>query len=136
MNIKIWGNAYLPEYQTDGASGADLKARGEFQIFPFSTGKIPLGVAFEIPRGYEVQIRPRSGLSLKGIQCQLGTVDSDYRGEVRAMLHNSTNLPFTIKDGDRVAQMVYTPVMQVEFCPVEALGDTPRGSNGFGSTGV
>ena len=136
MRIKLLADWYKPEYKTCGAAGADLKARGDYNIAPGERMKIPLGVRFEIPAEYEVQIRPRSGLSAKGIDVAFGTVDSDYRGEACAIIINNSEKIFAIRDGDRIAQMVYAPVVQAEFEPVAELSDTTRGSGGFGSTGI
>jgi len=127
---------YRPEYKTCGASGADLHARGNWTIEPNKTKLIPLGICFEIPVGYEIQIRPRSGMSKKGIFAQFGTIDSDYRGEVCACIYNSTNELFSISDGDRICQMVYALGVQVDFEVVKELSETERGNNGFGSTGI
>jgi len=135
MKIKLVAEKYKPEYKTCGASGADLHARGNWIISPSETVTIPLGICFEIPCGYEVQIRPRSGLSKKGIFAQIGTIDSDYRGEVCAFIYNSTSKLFEIKDGDRICQMIYSPSIQINFEEVDSLSETKRGANGFGSTG-
>jgi dUTP pyrophosphatase len=136
MKIKLLGEQYLPEYKTCGAAGADLHARGDCNIKPDETLLVPLGVCFEIPAGYEIQIRPRSGLSKQNIFVQIGTIDSDYRGEAGAIVHNSSGKTFAIRDGDRIAQMVYAPVVQAEFEITDELSETKRGSHGFGSTGV
>lgn len=138
MHIKLINNnkTYLPEYKTCGAAGADLHARGDWNIKPGETLIIPLGICFEIPAGYEVQIRPRSGLSKQSIEVIIGTVDSDYRGEVGAIIHNASGKLFAIRDGDRVAQMIYSPVVQAGFEVVDELSDTKRGKDGFGSTGI
>jgi dUTP pyrophosphatase len=136
MKIKLSGDKYLPEYKTCGSAGADLRARGDWVMRPGDTLTVPLGICFEIPVGYEVQIRPRSGFSKQGIICAFGTVDSDYRGEVCAILYNNSTSMFSICDGDRICQMVYAQVTQIEFEPVTELSETKRGSDGFGSTGV
>ena len=138
MKIKLIGNdkSYLPVYKTAGSSGADLHARGDYNVYPGETMIIPLGVCFEIPAGYEVQIRPRSGLSSRGIDIALGTVDADYRGEVSATITNKSKKIFPVRDGDRICQMVYAPVTQVDFEISDELSETERGSRGFGSTGV
>lgn len=135
MKIKLLGNQYSPEYKTCGAAGADLHARGDWNIRPGETIVIPLGICFEIPAGYEIQIRPRSGLSRQGLFVQIGTIDSDYRGEAGAIVHNASSSLFAIRDGDRIAQMVYAPVIQAEFEIADELSETERGANGFGSTG-
>ena len=136
----------LPTYETPGAAGADLRAnlapadreRG-LTLAPMERRLIPIGLRMEIPAGYEVQVRPRSGLSLKhGITLQNtpGTIDSDYRGPVGVPIVNLGAAPYTIHHGDRIAQMVVAPVVQAGFAVVEDLGQTARGSGGFGSTGT
>ena len=132
----------LPRYETDGAAGADLRANfpnGEgVVITPFGRMLIPTGFSLEIPRGYEVQLRPRSGLALKhGITLlnAPGTIDSDYRGPIGVILINLGETDFKVNHGDRIAQMVMAPVIQAEVAEVAALSDTPRGGRGFGSTG-
>lgn len=100
---------------------------------------VPTGLFFEIPQGYEVQVRPRSGLAVKnGVTClnTPGTIDSDYRGEIKVILINLGQKPFTVKNGDRIAQIVVSPVEQASFCKVDVLSSTERGEGGFGSTGV
>ena len=137
MNIKLFDEKYTPKYMTDGASGADIYARGDHVIYAYQTKKIPTGVQFEIPAGYELQLRPRSGLSAKGILGQLGTIDEDFTGEVCVIIYNSTDAPFSVKDCDRIGQIVLAPVHRVtSFTPVQELKKTTRGSNGFGSTGL
>ena len=136
----------LPTYETPGAAGADLRAnlapadreRG-LTLAPMERRLIPTGLRMEIPAGYEVQVRPRSGLSLKhGITLPNtpGTIDSDYRGPVGVPIVNLGAAPYTIHHGDRIAQMVVAPVVQAGFAVVEDLGQTARGSGGFGSTGT
>ncbi len=136
----------LPTYETPGAAGADLRAnlapadreRG-LTLAPMERRLIPIGLRMEIPAGYEVQVRPRSGLSLKhGITLPNtpGTIDSDYRGPVGVPIVNLGAAPYTIHHGDRIAQMVVAPVVQAGFAVVEDLGQTARGSGGFGSTGT
>lgn len=148
-------NLPLPKYETDGASGFDLRAVVYYDAFKndgYSCGhedgksyvivddgdsiSLPCGFAFEVPAGYELQVRPRSGLSAKGIAVTLGTVDSDYRGEVRILLHNHSGEPYTVSSGDRIAQGVIAPVWQADLEEVEELTPTERGANGFGSTGT
>lgn len=135
-------NLPLPSYQTAEAAGADLHAClgvGEKMIIaPGDRALIPTGLSFEIPRGYEVQIRPRSGLSLKTSLMVVnapGTIDSDYRGEIKIIMGNWGHETQTIEHGDRIAQMVVCPVIQANFVQVQELGTTERGSGGFGSTG-
>lgn len=132
----------LPEYETSGAAGADLRAcllpNHSLEIRPKERVLIPTGLVFEIPKGYEVQVRPRSGLSYKTSLMVLnspGTIDSDYRGEVKVILGNMGDLPYTIKHGDRIAQIVIAPVLRAVFDCVDQLEDTIRGDGGFGSTG-
>ena len=132
----------LPAYETTGAAGADLRASLENKdslVVP--AGKrllVPTGLAFEIPFGFEVQIRPRSGLSLKTnllVVNSPGTIDCDYRGEVKIILGNLGSEDYVINHGDRIAQMVFAPVTQASFELVDSLSDTDRGAGGFGSTG-
>ena len=133
----------LPAYATSGAAGADLRAnlpdRGELVLAPGARALVPTGLRLAIPEGWEVQIRPRSGLALKhGITLpnSPGTIDSDYRGPLGVIVMNAGEAPFTIAHGDRVAQMVAAPVVQAGFDLVETLPETARGAGGFGSTGV
>lgn len=132
--------AIVPSYQTMGSAGADVSAflSESVTLKPFERALIPTGLKFEIPEGYEIQVRPRSGLAIKnGITClnTPGTIDSDYRGEVKIILINLGSESFEIKNGDRIAQLVVAPVTQGNFSIVENLSDTERGSGGFGSTG-
>ncbi|MCW5707100.1 dUTP diphosphatase [Shinella sp.] len=133
----------LPAYETGGAAGMDLRAAvAEDQPLTLPPGQralVPTGFVFEIPAGYEGQVRPRSGLAFKnGITClnTPGTIDSDYRGEVKVLLVNLGEEPFVIERGMRIAQMVIAPVTQVAVREVETAGETTRGAGGFGSTGV
>lgn len=133
----------LPRYQTSGSAGMDLPAalpEGEPVILqPGQWQLIPVGLAIALPEGYEAQIRPRSGLAAKfGISCvnTPGTIDADYRGEIRVNLINHGTEPFTVNRGDRIAQMIVAPVTQAVWEPVESLDETVRGEGGFGSTGV
>lgn len=133
----------LPAYETSGAAGADLRAnfadRKSVTLAPGARALIPTGLRLEIPQGFEVQIRPRSGLALKhGITLpnSPGTIDSDYRGPLAVIVMNAGEAEFKISHGDRIAQMVVAPVLQAQFALVEALDTTERGSGGFGSTGV
>ncbi len=133
----------LPSYETTGAAGADVRASlgtGEsIKILPGERVLIPTGLSMEIPQGYEVQVRPRSGLSFKTGLMVLnspGTIDSDYRGEVKVIMGNLSNKDEVINHGDRVAQLVLAPVTQAHYVVSETeLSDTARGSGGFGSTG-
>ena len=131
----------LPKYQTDGSAGIDLPAaiEGSASISPGARLLIPTGFAFSIPRTYEGQVRPRSGLALKyGVTVlnSPGTIDSDYRGEVSVLLINHGNKTFFFERGDRVAQMVFTKVEQVKFKEVKVLDKSDRGIGGYGSTGL
>ncbi|MCB4456058.1 dUTP diphosphatase [Leisingera sp. McT4-56] len=132
----------LPSYETAGAAGADLRAnlpdRGCLVLQPGARNLVPTGLRIEIPAGYEVQIRPRSGLALKhGITLPNtpGTIDADYRGPLGVILMNAGQEPFQIAHGDRIAQMVVAPVLQARFEVADALSGTERGDGGFGSTG-
>lgn len=135
----------LPTYATQGAAGADLRAnlapndRAEGLVLqPMARMLVPTGLKVEIPAGFEMQIRPRSGLALKyGISLPNtpGTIDSDYRGPLGVILINLGAQGFEIKHGDRIAQMIVAPVVQAQFALVDALSDTARGAGGFGSTG-
>lgn len=139
VKIKRIEDGKLPQYKTSGSVGADCYARIEknITILPGKNATIPLGFAVEIPDGYEMQIRGRSGLASKSeIEGFTGTIDSDYRGEVSAILFNHSGKDFIVKNGDRIAQAVISPISKAEWCLVEKLNETERGSNGFGSTGV
>lgn len=132
----------LPSYETAGAAGADIRAnlpdRGELVLAPGARALVPTGLRIEIPEGFEVQIRPRSGLALKhGITLpnSPGTIDSDYRGPLGVILLNAGTEPFTVTHGERIAQMVVAPVVRADFETVVDLGETARGAGGFGSTG-
>lgn len=136
----VQDGAKLPVYQTSGSAGADVCAflKEDFVLEPMQRAAIPTGLSFAIPDGYEMQVRPRSGLALKnGITClnTPGTIDSDYRGEVRVILINLGSVPFTIKNGERIAQLVVKPVVCADFAQVSVLDKTARGAGGFGSTG-
>jgi dUTP pyrophosphatase len=129
----------LPAYATDGAAGMDVVAAEELTLAPGARHAVATGFAMAIPHGYEVQVRPRSGLALKhGITClnTPGTIDSDYRGEVKVILANLGSEPFPIKRGDRIAQLVPAPVHRAVLTEVTSLDETQRGARGFGSTGV
>ena len=129
----------LPAYATSGAAGMDICAAESLNLRAGKRHAVATGFAFAIPDGYEVQVRPRSGLALKnGITClnTPGTIDSDYRGEVKVILANLGDEDFVINTGDRIAQIVVAPVTQGVMVEVEALDDTERGTGGFGSTGV
>ncbi|MDG4950382.1 dUTP diphosphatase [Weeksellaceae bacterium KMM 9724] len=142
MKIKIINKSEhaLPEYKTADAAGMDLVANIEKTIVLNSLERtlVPTGLYLEIPKGYEAQVRPRSGLALKkGVTClnAPGTIDADYRGEVGVILANLSNEPFEIKNGDRIAQLVIAKHETVEWELVSELSDSERGAGGFGSTG-
>jgi len=129
-----------PKYKTDGSSGVDLSAFLEKKVVikPNSSELIPTGLQVAIPEELEIQIRPRSGLAAKesiGVLNSPGTIDSDYRGELKIILFNHGNKDFIINNGDRIAQMVLVPILKMEFEEVDSLPDTIRGQGGFGSTG-
>jgi len=129
-----------PKYKTDGSSGVDLSAflDKEVIIKPNSSELIPTGLQVAIPEELEIQIRPRSGLAAKesiGVLNSPGTIDSDYRGELKIILFNHGNKDFIINNGDRIAQMVLVPIVKMEFEEVDSLPNTVRGQGGFGSTG-
>lgn len=131
----------LPKYETQFSSGFDVRAQLEEPLIaqPGERLLIPTGLSFEIPRGFEIQVRARSGLAVRsgiGIVNAPGTIDADYRGEVKVILINWGEEPFTIRDQDRIAQFVVCPVMQAELIDEDMLSETDRGSGGFGSTGV
>lgn len=128
----------LPHYATSGAAGMDVVSAEDVTIQPGARHPVATGLAMAIPHGFEIQVRPRSGLALKhGITVPNtpGTIDSDYRGELKILLINHGSKPFPIARGDRVAQLVLAPVVQARWDEVATLDDTARGSGGFGSTG-
>ena len=131
----------FPAYATSGSAGMDLCADvdADLRIAPQETALVPTGIAIELPEGFEAQVRPRSGLAAKhriGILNSPGTIDSDYRGEVKVILTNFGSEPFTIRRGDRIAQMVVARYARVTWNPTDALADSPRGAGGFGHTGL
>ena len=131
----------LPRYETDGSSGLDLAAfiDKNIEINPGTSKIIPTGLAVAIPKNFEIQIRPRSGLAAKNKITVLntpGTIDADYRGELKVILINLGDKSFVIEKGLRIAQMVLCPIVKAKLIEVETLEDTNRGSGGFGSTGV
>jgi len=142
MNVKIInkGTCPLPSYETIGAAGMDVRANlsSTVDVSPGERMLVPTGLYLEIPVGLECQVRPRSGLALKkGITVlnTPGTIDSDYRGEVGVILMNLSNENFTIEPNDRIAQLVFCPVIQVTLIETDALESSERGTGGFGSTG-
>jgi dUTP pyrophosphatase len=143
INIKLTRLAHgdglpFPAYATEGAAGLDIVTAQDLSLQPGERMAVPTGFAIEIPPGYEVQVRPRSGLALKhGITClnTPGTIDSDYRGEVKVILANLGQEIFSVSRGERIAQLVPAPVLRATFEVVSQLSDSGRGSGGFGSTG-
>ncbi|MBO7123426.1 MAG: dUTP diphosphatase [Treponema sp.] len=140
IKVKALDGAAIPEYKTAGAAGADVCALVEapVELNPGDRALIGTGLFFAIPDGYEIQVRPRSGLAAKNGVTVLntpGTIDSDYRGELKVILINHGTESFTVNNGDRIAQIVAAPVTRAQFCAVETLDQTERGSGGFGSTG-
>ena len=130
----------LPEYATEGSAGMDLRANlaAPLVLRPMERQLVPTGLFIELPQGYEAQVRPRSGLAIKhGITClnSPGTIDSDYRGELKVILVNLSQEEQTLHPGDRIAQMVVSPVVQIGWEAVEAIGETARNAGGFGHTG-
>ncbi|MEL6472691.1 MAG: dUTP diphosphatase [Pseudomonadota bacterium] len=132
----------MPAYETPGSAGLDIRAAvpqdAPVMLAPGMRDMIPTGLSVAIPDGYEIQMRPRSGLAAKhGITClnSPGTIDSDYRGELKVILINHGSEPFVIRRGERIGQMVLAPVTRLEWALVETLPETERGSGGFGSTG-
>lgn len=143
MEVKIINksNNVLPEYQTSGAAGMDIRAfvPSDIKIKPGEVKLVPTGLYLEIPKGYEIQVRARSGLALKnsiGVANGIGTIDSDYRGELCVILVNFGQNEFVVKNGDRIAQMVLNKYEPIEFVVNEELSSTERGEGGFGSSGV
>lgn len=142
MKIKIkktHQDAIIPAYQTAGASGFDMHSVQEYKVYAGQVLLVDTGVAFEIPEGYELQVRPRSGLSFKTplrIANSPGTVDADFRDSIKVIIENrSDNEEYTIKKGERIAQGIICPVIQAKFVEADDLSDTVRGTSGFGSTG-
>lgn len=142
VKIKKWPHfkGELPSYQSHGASGFDVRAQLEqpLTLKPMERAMVPTGLTFEIPVGYEIQARPRSGLAAKqglSVLNTPGTIDADYRGEVKVILVNLGQEPIVINDQERCAQFVICPIIQAQFELVNELSDTVRGAGGFGSTG-
>jgi len=136
--VRVDKNLPIPRYQTSGASGMDLYSSIDCSIRPTERVLIPTGIKLKIPEGYEVQIRPRSGLALNyGISVlnTPGSIDSDYTGEIGVILVNHADVPFVIKKGDRIAQAIFAKVYRANIVEVECLEETERGESGFGSTG-
>ena len=140
-NIVNQSNNPLPFYSTEHSAGMDLRAflPESLTLQPLERALIPTGLFIELPEGYEAQVRPRSGLAIKNGITVLntpGTVDADYRGEVKIILINLSNEPFTVQNGDRIAQMVIAKYEKISWNQVEKLSDTERGARGFGGSGV
>lgn len=143
MKIKVINKSKhkLPAYETEASAGVDVRANLEepFSLQPLERTLIKTGLFLEIPKGYEAQVRPRSGLALKHGLTVLnapGTIDADYRGEVGVILVNLSKQPYVIENGERIAQIVFARFEQAEFDEVQELSETNRGAGGFGSTGV
>jgi len=143
MKVKIINHSKheLPAYKTAASAGMDLRANIDNPVIlkPLERALVPTGLFLELPLGYEAQIRPRSGLSVKkgvGVLNAPGTIDADYRGEIKVILVNLSNEDFVIEDGERIAQMIVAAHEKVEWEKVEELLETERGAGGFGSTGV
>lgn len=136
---KLSESAVIPEYKTDGASGMDLSSTERVTLMPFERKLVPTGLAIQLEQGFEAQLRPRSGTSIKHgltlINC-VGTIDSDYTGEIFIPMINLSSTPYTIEIGERVAQMVISSYTSVGIKIVDELDETERGSGGFGSTGT
>ena len=142
MRVKIINKSdnQLPAYETASSAGMDLRAfiDSDIVLKPFERKLIPTGLYIELPDGYEAQIRPRSGLAIKSgitVLNSPGTIDADYRGEIKVILINMSNTDFTIKSGDRICQMVIAKHEKVEFVEVDEINETERGVGGFGHTG-
>lgn len=140
VKVQLGPGATMPSKATEGAAGLDIHASHGCEIWPGDTVAVPTGLFMAIPRGYEAQVRSRSGLAFKGITVanSPGTIDSDYRGEIKVLLHNESRSRsvFAIKPGDRIAQLVFARVPELKLKEVEELDSTARGDGGFGSTGV
>lgn len=138
INLKLCDiSAKIPSYMTDGASGFDFFSVESAEILPQHSVSVSIGIAFEIPKGYEIQMRPRSGLAFNhDILALFGTIDSDYRGTVKAKLWNLGSKPFLIEAGQRIAQGVLQKVERAEFVLIEQLTTTGRGEQGYGHTGI
>lgn len=143
MKVKVINrSAYdLPQYETEQAAGLDVRANitESITLGPLERALVPTGLYAELPEGYEMQVRPRSGLAAKhglSLVNSPGTIDPDYRGEIKVILVNLSNTPYELKPGERVAQLVVARFTRVEWESVEVLGETERGAGGFGSTGT
>lgn len=140
VNVKVINDSAneLPKYETSGAAGLDIRSSERCTLYPGEIQLVSTGLSVEIPEGYEIQVRPRSGLAAKhGITVlnSPGTIDSDYRGKIGVILVNHSKVPFLIEKGERIGQLVLNKVEQIEWEPVLILSDSDRGEGGFGSTG-
>ena len=142
MKVKVirMNETELPKYETIGSAGMDVRAniKEPITLAPGAIKLIPIGLKVEIPLGYEIQVRPRSGLALRhglGMANSVGTIDSDYRGEIGVISINLSDKPYTIQPQERIAQIVLNKVEQIEWTEVEELGTTERGAGGYGHTG-
>jgi dUTP pyrophosphatase len=136
VQIKLLCDGCMPQRAHESDACYDLVAAEHVTVWPGKTAMISLGFALQLPRGWEAQIRGRSGLNSKGIIALFGTIDSGYRGEIKAVLLNTTDTAFTVDKGMRVSQMAIREVPFTKLIPVQELGDSDRGSAGFGSTGL
>ena len=141
IRIKMTSEGEPPRYETSGAAGMDLRARlpATLMLEPGQRSLVPTGLSIELPTGYEAQLRARSGLAAKhgiGLVNGVGTIDSDYRGEIKICLINWSDEPFAVNDGDRIAQLVIAKYVRAEIEVVDELSDTERGGGGFGHTGT
>jgi dUTP pyrophosphatase len=139
VKFKLAPGAALPHYETEGSSGLDIRANEETVIQPGTWAMVGTGLFPEIDKGFEIQVRSRSGLAAKKglfVLNSPGTVDSDYRGEIKVILANMSKAPFTVEKGERIAQIVVCPVIQAQVSAVEEISETRRGEGGFGSTGT
>ena len=139
IKFKLAEGAVLPEYKTSGAAGADISSNEDCSINPNSWKMVSTGLFPEIPENFEIQVRSRSGLAAKNgvfVLNSPGTVDSDYRGEIKVILANMSDKVFEIRKGDRIAQLVVSPVRQADFSIVSDISETERSVGGFGSTGI
>jgi len=139
--LQVLDPELIPKYKTDAAAGADLRSASSvpISILPGQSALIPTGIRVAIPEGFEMQIRPRSGLALEHQITVLnspGTIDADYRGEIGVILFNHGSKPFLIEYGMRIAQIILSPVYQADFCIEKELSQTVRGESGFGHTGI
>ena len=138
LKFKLAKGALLPKYETDGSSGLDIRANEECEIDAGLWKVVGTGLFPDLEKGFEIQVRSRSGLAVKSgvfVLNSPGTVDSDYRGEIKVILANMSKVPFFVSKGDRIAQIVVAPVVQASVIEISKLSDTARGSGGFGSTG-